>query len=203
MEVQAQTPTGTELDKINMEETEKQFNKYGYGYKGRDVKFPNGYDEIFQTLEGDYEVKLSTKVTKVMHSDKGVKIGSEENELLAFDAVIVTVPLGVLKQNIISFEPALPQEKQNAISRMGMGTLDKLYLKFEEPFWDKDATIILTPDTGLPKGQFNYWVNFHKYLGGPIIMGFNSGRSAVALSKKSDEDFINDALNTLAIAYPS
>jgi monoamine oxidase len=203
MEVQAQTPTGTELDKINMEETEKQFNKYGYGYKGRDVKFPNGYDEIFQTLEGDYEVKLSTKVTKVMHSDKGVKIGSEENELLAFDAVIVTVPLGVLKQNIISFEPALPQEKQNAISRMGMGTLDKLYLKFEEPFWDKDATIILTPDTGLPKGQFNYWVNFHKYLGGPITMGFNSGRSAVALSKKSDEDFINDALNTLAIAYPS
>lgn len=85
---------------------------------------------------------------------------------------------------------------------MGMGTLDKVYLKFEKPFWDEDATIILTPDTGLPQGQFNYWVNFYKYLGDPIIMGFNAGDAAIALSQNSDELLVTKALNSLAMAYP-
>ena len=203
LEVQSQTPTGTELSKINMDETEEQFNSYGYGYKGRDVKFPNGYDEILQSLRGNYEVRLSTKITKIMHSQKGVSIGGEEGELSSFDAALVTVPLGVLKRNVITFEPALSQERLAAISRMGMGTLDKLYLKFEEPFWDVDATTILTPNNGLPRGHFNYWINFQKYLGEPIIMAFNAGESARSLSRKSDEDFVHDALSTLALAYPT
>lgn len=67
LEVQAQTPTGTELDKLNMPETEKQFKEFGYGYKGRDVKFPNGYDQILPTLAGDYDTLLSKKVTKIKH----------------------------------------------------------------------------------------------------------------------------------------
>jgi len=32
-----------------------------------------------------------------------------------FDAVVVTVPLGVLKAGDIAFDPALPNDKQNAI----------------------------------------------------------------------------------------
>ena len=197
-----QTPTGTELDKLNMKETDKQFNKYGYGYEGRDVKFPNGYDEILPSLQGDYEVRLSSVVERVNHSNSGVKIGIHNAYLLEFDAVIVTVPLGVLKQESIQFDPALPAQKREAISRMGMGTLDKLYLLFEEPFWDADATIILTPENDLPRGQFNYWVNFNKYLNKPIIMAFNAGESALALSSESGEVVVKQALKTLKSAYP-
>lgn len=203
LDVSNQTPTGTELDKLNMHETEKQFKKYGYGYEGRDVKFPNGYDQIFQSLQGDYEVRLSSIVDRVAYSDDGVEIGIQNKDLLAFDAVIVTVPLGVLKRETISFEPPLSSEKRAAISRMGMGTLDKLYLLFEEAFWDEDATIILTPENDLPQGHFNYWVNFKKYLNKPILMAFNAGEAAHALGKMPDIAIVEQALNTLAIAYPS
>lgn len=197
-----QTPTGTELDNLNMKETVTQFLKHGYGYEGRDVKFPNGYDEIFKALQGNYQIKLSAIVTRISHNQTGVNISTVTEASQKFDAVIVTVPLGVLKRKTINFDPELPQSKLDAIARMGMGTLDKLYLKFEESFWDKGMTSIFTPETGLPRGQFNYWINFEKYLNEPIIMGFNAGEAALKLSNKSDDFIIKSALNTLSSAYP-
>jgi len=55
------------------------------------------------------------------------------------DHVIVTVSLGVLKAQYLSlFNPALPQLKKNAIQGLTLGTVDKLFLEFKEPFWTKD-----------------------------------------------------------------
>ena len=42
------------------------------------------------------------------------------------DAVIVSVPLGVLKANTISFHPPLPEWKTQAISNLGFGLLNKV-----------------------------------------------------------------------------
>ena len=42
------------------------------------------------------------------------------------DAVLVTVPVGVLQKGTIAFEPVLPPHKQAAISRMGFGLLNKV-----------------------------------------------------------------------------
>ena len=50
--------------------------------------------------------------------------------LRAGDAVLVTVPLGVLKAASINFSPPLPQRKADAIQRMGFGVLNKVCL-----FW--------------------------------------------------------------------
>ncbi len=38
----------------------------------------------------------------------------------------MTVPLGVLKAGSISFQPPLPERKQDAIARMGFGILNKV-----------------------------------------------------------------------------
>jgi monoamine oxidase len=45
------------------------------------------------------------------------------------EAVLVTVPLGVLKENVITFDPPLPEEKQSAIERLGFGNLNKVKTK--------------------------------------------------------------------------
>ncbi len=44
----------------------------------------------------------------------------------AGDAVLVTVPLGVLKEGQIKFLPPLPQRKLDSIQRMGFGILNKV-----------------------------------------------------------------------------
>jgi monoamine oxidase len=42
------------------------------------------------------------------------------------DAVVVSVSLGVLKSEAITFEPELPDRKKEAISRLGFGLLNKV-----------------------------------------------------------------------------
>jgi monoamine oxidase len=54
---------------------------------------------------------------------------------------IVTVPLGVLKRQLITFEPPLPDWKRQAIDALGFGLLNKIVLQFDRPFW-KDANVL-------------------------------------------------------------
>ena len=47
------------------------------------------------------------------------------------DAVLVTLPLGVLKQQsppAVNFNPPLPEWKLHAIERMGFGNLNKVFV---------------------------------------------------------------------------
>nr|KAF6423862.1 spermine oxidase [Rousettus aegyptiacus] len=61
-------------------------------------------------------------------------------EIEPWDHVIVTVSLGVLKRQHASFfQPGLPAEKVAAIHRLGIGTTDKIFLEFEEPFWGPEC----------------------------------------------------------------
>lgn len=51
------------------------------------------------------------------------------------DSVIVTIPLGCLRRNAIKFTPGLPEGVQKAISNVGFGVLEKLFIHFSEPWW--------------------------------------------------------------------
>lgn len=42
------------------------------------------------------------------------------------DAVVVTLPLGVLKTDTVTFTPELPERKKSSIERMGFGLLNKV-----------------------------------------------------------------------------
>lgn len=54
------------------------------------------------------------------------EVVTASGEVLRCDAVIVTVPLGVLKAGAIRFEPELPAWKQEAVRRLGFGDLNKV-----------------------------------------------------------------------------
>ena len=171
-------------------------------YEGGDAKFPNGFAEIFDALKADYEVRLEAPVTKIAMTDRGVAVRVGAGEPETFDAVIVTLPLGVLKQNSVAFDPPLPKDKQEAIRRLGMGTLDKVFLLFDKAFWDMDAAWIITPENDLPPGQFNQWLNLARYTDQPVIMAFNGGPPALELAGLTDEEIVLRAAQTLRLAYP-
>ena len=194
--VSTQHTAGADYEQINVSAYWLQ-----HDYAGADVKFPGGYAGILSALKGSYEVRLSMPVTGITQTDTGVALSFAANDPARYDAVIVTLPLGVLKEGSVRFSPPLPQNKLDAINRLGMGTLDKVYLLFEEAFWDRDTTWIATPENDLPPGQFNQWLNLYKYFGAPLIMAFNGGPPALALADLSDEDVIERALQTLNTVY--
>jgi monoamine oxidase len=171
-------------------------------YGGEDRLFPGGYGQILGNADTDLDIRLATELRRVAVTDSGVQLGSNEGDLGRFDAVIITVPLGVLKAGRITFSPALPEDKQTAIDRLGFGLLDKLYLRFDQVFWDADATWILTPETGLPQGQFNQWLNLAPVLDAPVLLAFNGAGPARDLSALSDDAVIARAVQVLNAAYP-
>ena len=200
--VVSQTSVGVEFNKMNLAELSASYKEYGLGYEGPDVKFPQGYDEIFAALEGEYQIELSSAIERVSRAESGVTLTTNKSPSLQYDAALITAPLGVLKADSIAFDPPLSAARRAAIQRMGMGTLDKVYLLFEDAFWDEDVTTILTPDNTLARGQFNYWINFYKYLGAPIIAAFNAATPALELAELPDEAVLSRALKTLERAYP-
>lgn len=47
---------------------------------------------------------------------------------------------GYLKKHQNTFlSPSLPLHKLHSIQRMGFGTNNKIFLEFEQPFWDEDC----------------------------------------------------------------
>lgn len=195
-EVEIQTSAGADVDELNT-----SAYLFDDDYEGDEVVFPGGYTDILGALQGGYDVRLSTQVGMITLEDDQVWVTPRAALPEAFDAVLVTVPLGVLKEGGIGFKPELPAAKRRSISRLGMGLLDKVYLQFDRPFWDKDVTWIYTPEAGGERGQFNVWLNFHKTHGVPIIMAFNGGSAAHALAHQSDQTVISQATKVIRSAY--
>ena len=85
----------------------------------------NGYDALPRLLADGVDVVLGCVVTQVDASGSGgvvvtASVGGDTVRYAA-DAVIVSVPLGVLKAGSVQFVPPLPADKAGAIARMGFG----------------------------------------------------------------------------------
>ena len=119
----------------------------------------NGYDTLAMYLANGLSVQLNQKVTKIDYTEQKLKV-THNGTLTEADYVLVTVPLGVLKAEIIEFLPALLPEKQNAIEKVGMNCVNKFFLIWDTVFWDDEQYISYTPD--IPD-KFNYFVNINKF----------------------------------------
>ena len=163
---------------------------------GSEVIFPDGYVQIFDTLDDDLNIKLEHIVSKVEYNDQGVIVTTNKGDFNS-KYVISTLPMGVLKSGDVEFYPSLPADKQQAIDRIGMGAMNKLYLLFDEMFWD-DTTLLnyVSPD-GSPMWEF---FNLNG-LGKPILLGFTAGDHSRQLEQLSDDEIIADAMNVIQKMY--
>ncbi|XDV15443.1 hypothetical protein PO909_015538 [Leuciscus waleckii] len=76
-------------------------------------------------------------------SPSPVCLECEDAECLLADHVIVTASLGFLKKaHETLFSPGLPQDKAQAVQKLGISTTDKIFLEFAEPFWSPECNSI-------------------------------------------------------------
>ena len=153
-----------------------------------------GYSTLLARDAEGLEMLLSSVVNRVAHDDGGVSLRLGTGESLSADRVIVTVPLGVLKNAAIEFSPALPFAHRGAIGALGMGVVDKVWLRFDEAFWSTDAPL-WTIVGGDP--DFAVWVNLLPLTGEPVLMGVVAAENADRLAQFSDDDFLVAALSAL------
>lgn len=185
--------TGADISKLSSKyfDDDEKFN-------GPDVIVANGYDKITQFLAQGLNIKLNTRVTSVNHSENKIILSANGNYFEA-DYVLVTVPLGVLKKNVITFTPALPADKRDAINDTQMGNVNKFLLIWNTAFWDTSLEYIgYTPDT---KGKFNYFLNMKKFISDNALMTFAFGDYATATETMSDSQIKDAVMSNLKSIY--
>jgi monoamine oxidase len=165
---------------------------------GGDVLLPDGYDALPIGLAKGIEVRLGTVVTRIARDGAAVRVSTSHGELAA-GKVVVTVPVSVLGS--IDFAPALAADKLAALAHIGMGLLDKCYLRFDRAFWAADDTDWIGRIPPSP-GEWDEWLNLQRSLGQPVLLGFNAATFARSLEQRDDAAIVAGALAALRTCYP-
>jgi monoamine oxidase len=165
----------------------------GANLRGHDQLVPTGYSALFDALREADETHLSRPVRTIRHGSGGAVLETDTGELNA-DAVIVTVPLGVLKRGTPVFDPPIGGAHALAIRRLGMGTLNKIHLRFPRVAWPRRIHAFGRIHRSRLWAE---WVNFVPVTGEPVLMGFNGGRLAERLELKSDAAILASAMDAL------
>lgn len=145
--------------------------------------------------------KNAQKIIYRTHAIDGqIKIECADGSRFMANHLICTVSLGVLKKRHLHlFEPILPTWKIMAIDGLTYGTVDKIYVEFEQPFWTdpwNGLSILWKPDQ-LKEIQADPalcdWlagvVGFFPFnCQQNMLCGWISGRAAQQMESKSDAD---------------
>ena len=92
-------------------------------------------------LSDKIALRLGCEVTGIANNAiGGVDVDTADGFRGVFDDVVVTAPLGWLKRNEKVFSPPLTSTISTAISSLGYGNLDRVFVKFPEPFWNAEAS---------------------------------------------------------------
>ncbi len=99
-----------------------------------------------------------------------MSVTAESGETEAGSHVVVTVPLGALKNDRPDFAPALPPERVAALRRLGFGRYEKVALRFRRAFWREAgwSHLVLFP---IERAEPASWVfDLDAFSGVPILV---------------------------------
>jgi len=171
-------------------------------FSGDDLLVLGGYQKLAEFLASGTDIVLESPVSDIDYSkgDRVIVIARKEGSgpLMSYTskAVIVTLPLGVLKADSVRFSPPLPAVNTNAIRALGFGLLNKCVLIFERAFWGSDIELINRIDKSGRRG-FEEMLSLMPAASAPILYGFNAATYAYSLEKKSDEQTCGEMMNAL------
>lgn len=191
----------------------------GNEFEGKHAQVIGGYQQVPRgMLESPSKLDLHTrKVVKQLKYNPdsgsgttGTKVICEDGDTFEADHIVLTAPLGVLKQNSIIFSPPLPEWKTGPIQRLGFGTLNKVILAYERPFWNVDqdmfgllrepevADSLDQEDYGSNRGRFYFFWNCVKTTGRPVLISLMAGDAAHQAEARTDVDLVAEVTRELS-----
>ena len=168
-------------------------------FDGNDVLFPNGFDQLIEHLAKGLKVRTAAPVDSIAPNGNGVAVLLRSGEQMRADHAIVTVPLGVMKQGELAFsEPLLPSRRK-AIETIGMGLLNKCWLRFDQVAWPAEVDWIewLGPEPG----YWSQWVSLARAAKVPVLLAFHAGDHARDMEVRSDAEMTAEAHRALQAMF--
>ncbi|WP_420412525.1 flavin monoamine oxidase family protein [Roseibium sp.] len=164
-------------------------------FEGADVILPHGYDQIPKSLAADLDIRFETVVEAIEYENGDGAEVHTSNGTYESDYVVCTVPLGVLKKGALTFVPPLPASHQNSIEKIGFGSVTKLALKFDAPFWPTDVQYFGYMSD--PKGRWNYFLNYRTFSPENILLAVSVGEYPFVAEKMTDLEMVADCMSAL------
>ena len=161
--------------------------------------YGGGFNAMTDRLAEGLDIKTETVVERISYGADGVTVATNRGEFSGA-RVILTAPLGVLKANVIDFNPPLPLIKQEAIARIGFGNYEKIAFRFPDFFWPRDEQRFNYLTEQEPE-LFTSWLNTGHYTGEPIIVAYHAGSRAKAVNEMSDGELIMGAMSVLNLLF--
>ncbi|KAL9677213.1 hypothetical protein QQ045_005441 [Rhodiola kirilowii] len=197
-------------------------------FPGEEITIAKGYMSIINSLAAVLPsslVQLGRKVSRIDwqleqkseedDKHKPVRIHFDDGSVLLADHVIITVSLGVLKDGICGkvgmFDPPLPSYKTDAISRLGYGTVNKLFLQVSSnQESDQDDSEMKfpflqmafhRPDSDFKDKRIPWWMRRTTslspiYKKSNVLLGWFVGDEALELETLDNEEILNGVSTT-------
>ncbi|MGC2450177.1 MAG: NAD(P)/FAD-dependent oxidoreductase [Candidatus Sulfotelmatobacter sp.] len=175
----------------------------------------NGYEDLLEIFRQrisklDIKIHTDTVVDTVRWKRSSAEIQARGNDgaaTFSASAVLITIPLGVLKASAgacgaVLFDPALPAEKTRALDQLEMGEVIRIVLHFRERFWDSicpsanrtlaNMSFLFSQDPWFP----TWWTAMPKKY--PVITGWAPFLSGRRLTGQDQSVVTQRALETLS-----
>lgn len=188
-----------------------------FEFTGSHLTVRNGYSCLPVALSEGLDIRLNQAVCKVNYSSENVEVSvfnprnTNQASTITGDAVLCTLPLGVLKQitslngntsetekaanNMVEFTPPLPEWKLSAIQRLGFGNLNKVALCFERIFWDPNSNLFgHVGSTTASRGELFLFWNLYK---APVLLALVAGEAAAIMENVGDDVIVGRCMAVL------
>lgn len=191
----------------------------------------HGFNTIVEAMKSDLDIHLGTAVRKITVQKHGVKVQTYQPDHsysnyveYTADAVLCTLPLGVLQDSIVPsqqaaadtsktenprttqkgyqpviFNPPLPKWKIQSLKKLGCGNLNKIVLCFDKVFWNHELHLFgVVNHKAVSRGEFFLFWHHGRT---PTLTGLVSGEAADYIEKLSDVEVLEKCLGVLRSIY--
>ncbi|KAK4765724.1 hypothetical protein SAY86_026814 [Trapa natans] len=201
-------------------------------FPGEEVTIARGYSSIIDHLASALPkgmIQLNRKVSRIQwdlaghygrcceddDANRPVKVHFSDGSVLSADHVIVTVSLGVLKAGISQqgrglFCPPLPDFKIEAISRLGFGVVNKLFIQegpshrsdnfpfLQMAFHPSDSEISNCRKMKVPRWMRRTASICPIHKNSNILLSWFAGDEALELEELMDQEIIDGVSSTVS-----
>ncbi|XP_078176280.1 lysine-specific histone demethylase 1 homolog 2-like [Carex rostrata] len=173
-----------------------------YEMGGDHCLLAGGNGRLIDALCEGIPILYEKTVTRIGYGGDGVRVVASTGQVFEADVALCTVPLGVLKRNLIKFEPELPGWKRQAIERLGFGLLNKVAMVFPYVFWGEDLdTFGCVNEESRKRGEFFLFYGYHTVAGGAVLIALVAGEAAGEFEMVDPVDSLNRVLCILRGIY--
>ncbi len=165
-------------------------------------KFKNStwfdFFEQFIVPEISNHIVLNQPITEINYAGDKVVLTTNSNETFEADKVLITTPIKTLQQEQITFSPALPTEKKEAIASIFMGDGIKIFVEFKEKFYPDMLAFGNILQALSEEEKFVYDAAFRKNSNKHILGLFAINEKARAYTQlNSEQEMINQFIAEL------